>query len=263
MPYAAGRRSHPDAGLAGHHRPGRIRPPDTIGDSAAVPAPADHSRDGYNRVHFQAVDQAQLSGNVETHQSAVVKIDTVAPSTTDNNDAAWHNTDYTVTLTPTDHVTAWTGSGVDYTQWRLNGGSWQTGTAGFGPGSCGSLGRRSEPAGVPLGRQRHAFGQRRSHPVHHGQDRHHRAGHHRRRSGDVEQQQRDRDPHAHRRGRLRRAEHALSRDEQLGRGRGMDAVTRRPSPSPLPARTPTTASGPSSTSPPTTWATWKPSRRLR
>ena len=95
----------------------------TAGDSATVPAPANHSRDGVNPVRFRAIDKAYVTSNVETYQTGNVNIDTTPPVTTDDNDGLWHNVPVTVTLTRTDPNSP-NHAGVDYTQYRVDGGAW-------------------------------------------------------------------------------------------------------------------------------------------
>src|SRR4029453_13965606 len=51
------------------------------GTSVAVPAPADHSSDGVHTITYRATDNA---GNVESDRTALVRIDTTAPATTDD-----------------------------------------------------------------------------------------------------------------------------------------------------------------------------------
>src|SRR2546429_4809148 len=63
-------------------------------------SPADHSNDGLHTIEYWATDNAS---NVESpHNSTTVKIDTKNPVSSDTNDHAWHNADYTVTLNATD-----------------------------------------------------------------------------------------------------------------------------------------------------------------
>lgn len=78
------------------------------------------STDGTHTFDFYSVDQA---GNIESAQTITVKIDKAAPITTAIYPTSWTNTNTTVTLAATD-----TGSGVKATFYRINGGSWSTGT---------------------------------------------------------------------------------------------------------------------------------------
>ncbi len=56
--------------------------------------------------------------------SGIAKVDVDAPATADDAPAGWRNADVTVTLTPAD-----TGSGVQSTEYRLDGGVFQNGTS--------------------------------------------------------------------------------------------------------------------------------------
>src|SRR5256714_2366597 len=68
--------------------------------TVTINAPADHSNDGLHTIEYWATDNAS---NVESpHNSTTVKIDTKNPVSSDTNDHAWHNADYTVTLNATD-----------------------------------------------------------------------------------------------------------------------------------------------------------------
>ena len=89
------------------------------GTSVAVAAPADHSADGVHTVSYRSLD---LAGNVEPAKSCQVRIDTTAPTTTDNADGAWHAAASALVLTPTDAL-----SGVAKTEYRVDGGAWQSG----------------------------------------------------------------------------------------------------------------------------------------
>ncbi len=75
--------------------------------------------DGDHVVRYRSTDNA---GNTETYQSLDVKIDTTAPTTTDNTDGLPHQV-FSLVLTPADAT-----SGVASTQYRIDGGPWQTGT---------------------------------------------------------------------------------------------------------------------------------------
>jgi hypothetical protein len=92
----------------------------TEGTSVVVPAPGDHSRDGIHTVWYRSTDNL---GHKETNKSCEVRIDTRKPVTTDNADGLWHDTDVTVTLSPTDDR-----SGVAQTEYRIDGGSWVSGS---------------------------------------------------------------------------------------------------------------------------------------
>ena len=85
----------------------------TLGKSFSVTA------EGDTTVGYYSVDRM---GNEETHHTAHIKIDNVAPTTTTSTDSAWHKGAVSVTLTPTD-----SRSGVKETKYRVDGGTWQTG----------------------------------------------------------------------------------------------------------------------------------------
>lgn len=85
------------------------------------------NNDGDHLLEYQAVD---VAGNVQTMQSLAVPLDTTPPTTAyqyDPNtiigDNGWYRSPITVTLIPTDLT-----SGVSRTEYRINQGSWQTGT---------------------------------------------------------------------------------------------------------------------------------------
>src|SRR6185437_5898297 len=93
-----------------------------------IPAPADHSNDGLHTIEYWATDNAS---NVESpHNSTTVKIDTKQPSSSDNNDGAWHNADYTVHLSATDaaalNAFSNDSSGVKNLKYSVDGGATQT-----------------------------------------------------------------------------------------------------------------------------------------
>ncbi len=73
--------------------------------------------DGVHTLEFAAVDRA---GRKEETQTVQIKLDFSAPVTVDDADAGWHGDARTVTLTSSD-----AGSGVSWTQYRINGGSFQ------------------------------------------------------------------------------------------------------------------------------------------
>src|SRR5205823_3130847 len=85
----------------------------TTGTSVAIPAPADHSNDGPHTITYRSTD---IATNVETAKTATVRIDTMAPVTTDNAPAGWSGSAVTVTLTATD-----ASSGVATTEYKIDG----------------------------------------------------------------------------------------------------------------------------------------------
>ncbi|HTX70183.1 MAG TPA: YCF48-related protein, partial [Thermoleophilia bacterium] len=75
---------------------------------------------GSHAIVYWSVD---VAGNSETAQVGYVNLDLSAPTVTSDADAAWHNSDVTVHLTPADTG----GSGVAGTQYRLQGAAdWQS-----------------------------------------------------------------------------------------------------------------------------------------
>ncbi len=75
--------------------------------------------EGQSTVKYYSVDGR---GNAETVQQFAVKVDNTAPETTDNAAESYVGT-ATVALTPSDPL-----SGVAATRWRVDGGTWTTGT---------------------------------------------------------------------------------------------------------------------------------------
>jgi hypothetical protein len=103
------------------------------GASLLVPAPADHTGDGVHLISYASTDGA---GNSETLKAGAVKIDTTAPQTTDDADAAWHTGAVTVHFTAADPKPAVSApvvsdsSGVATTYYSLDdGATWQTGAS--------------------------------------------------------------------------------------------------------------------------------------
>jgi hypothetical protein len=93
-----------------------------VGDAFTI------SDDGIHTVEYYSVDNA---GNEEEHHSIVIKIDTTDPVTTHSlsgemGENGWYVSDVDVTLTATDET-----SGVDYTMYRIDGGSWRGYTGTF------------------------------------------------------------------------------------------------------------------------------------
>ena len=78
------------------------------------------SGDGVHTLKFRAVDHA---GNRETTNTATVRIDDTAPVTTSNAQSL-NTTSATISLSATDSA-----SGPAATYWRLNNGTWQSGTS--------------------------------------------------------------------------------------------------------------------------------------
>ena len=91
------------------------------GTSISIPAPADHSNDGVHTIEYRSTDNA---GNVEPLRGATVRIDTTLPTTTDDAPAGWRSSDVTVTLSASDAL-----SGIASTQYRVDGGAFQSGTS--------------------------------------------------------------------------------------------------------------------------------------
>ncbi len=99
------------------------------GSSFVVEATPDHLNDGEHSVSYYSVDAV---GNTEAPKVCVVKIDTLAPVTKSTADSLWHKRPVTVDLTATD-----AGSGVDFTEYSLDGQAWTSGNqvvvSGDGP----------------------------------------------------------------------------------------------------------------------------------
>jgi len=87
--------------------------PSTTGTNVEV------STEGTTYVRYRSVDHL---GNTEAINSAKVKIDQTPPATTDDAPGSWQDSALTVDLNPSDTL-----SGVNYTMYRLNDGSWQQG----------------------------------------------------------------------------------------------------------------------------------------
>ncbi len=83
-------------------------------------APIPLSKEGTTTVEYWSVD---VAGNVEETKSTTVRIDDTAPTTTSNALPSYLNS-AAITLVPHDTL-----SGVASTSWRLDGGTWQTGTS--------------------------------------------------------------------------------------------------------------------------------------
>ncbi|WP_407355483.1 beta strand repeat-containing protein [Methanolobus sp. WCC5] len=78
--------------------------------------------DGNNTVMYYSVDNV---GNVESNNTVYAKLDTTAPVTTDDAPVGWQNSSFTITLTASDV----SGSGVNSTFYKVNDGSWISGTS--------------------------------------------------------------------------------------------------------------------------------------
>ncbi|MFC1691151.1 OmpL47-type beta-barrel domain-containing protein [Nanoarchaeota archaeon] len=76
--------------------------------------------DGNHSVEYYSVDTA---GNVETTNTVYAALDANAPSSSDDAPSGWQTSAFNVTLNASDTV-----SGVDYTSYRVDGGSWVNGT---------------------------------------------------------------------------------------------------------------------------------------
>src|SRR5439155_25453 len=67
-----------------------------------------------------------VAGNVEAHQAVTVLVDTVNPTTSDNYDGLWHSGPVNVALSASDpgaSASPPTGSGIDKTYYKLDGGA--------------------------------------------------------------------------------------------------------------------------------------------
>ncbi|MFW9832184.1 MAG: carboxypeptidase-like regulatory domain-containing protein, partial [Candidatus Thorarchaeota archaeon] len=88
--------------------------------------------EGQFELEYNSTDNV---GNVEETTSVPVKIDWTAPETTIDpvgtaGGVEWYTSYLTVTLTPEDPLPgSGTGSGIEYTKYRINGGDWETGTS--------------------------------------------------------------------------------------------------------------------------------------
>ncbi|MDR3686269.1 MAG: chitobiase/beta-hexosaminidase C-terminal domain-containing protein, partial [Coriobacteriia bacterium] len=87
--------------------------------SIVATSPIHIATEGTTSIAYRSSD---VAGNVESTRTTTVRIDSTAPVTT-SNAASSYATTGTVILTPTDSA-----SGVASTQWRIDSGSWTTGT---------------------------------------------------------------------------------------------------------------------------------------
>jgi hypothetical protein len=93
------------------------------GTQVTVPAPADHTGDGPHTLLFRSVDNA---GNLEDPPGSVtVRIDTTPPATTaaGAQDATWYRAPLALTFSAATD----TGSGVAYTEYKLDAADWVPG----------------------------------------------------------------------------------------------------------------------------------------
>src|SRR5207248_11024978 len=98
--------------------------------SPSTPLPPPHSNDGPHTITYRSTDAAS---NTETAKTATVRIDTMAPVTTDDAPAGWSKTAVTVHLTATD-----VSSGVTTTEYKLDGAAtFTTGTSVTVPATDG------------------------------------------------------------------------------------------------------------------------------
>ena len=99
----------------------------TTGDSVVIPAAAN---DGTHTVLYRSTD---AFGHVEDPQSATVKIDTSAPTTSVSGaDDAWHNSDVSLSFSSHD-----AGSGVASTEYKVDDADWTTGDSVVVPATAG------------------------------------------------------------------------------------------------------------------------------
>ena len=88
------------------------------------------SVEGITTVGYRSTD---LAGNTEVANTVDVKVDTTAPSTTDDAPSAWQSGDVTVNLTPDDGSGSGMSGGAAKTQYKLDGArGWTTGTSACG-----------------------------------------------------------------------------------------------------------------------------------
>lgn len=92
----------------------------SVGSTMTIPGPADGSNDGTHYLKYRSADQ---SGNVEATRTVSLKMDCTAPKTTVGL-PVHTTTSVSMELRPTDAL-----SGVSGTFWRVDGGTWKTGTA--------------------------------------------------------------------------------------------------------------------------------------
>ena len=93
--------------------------PDTTIDTTATSASFTGLADGVWYFHLRVCNEAAAWSAPTTY---TICIDTTPPTTEDNTDGLWHRC-FTLELTPSD-----TAAGVMDTQYRVDGGPWQSGT---------------------------------------------------------------------------------------------------------------------------------------
>jgi hypothetical protein len=93
-----------------------------------IAAPASHANDGIHHILYGAFDWAwPVAGKIASQTAIDVKIDTVAPLTTQAGaNSGVHSSPVLVTFSSSDPNTP-NCSGVNYTEYRLDGGTWTTG----------------------------------------------------------------------------------------------------------------------------------------
>jgi hypothetical protein len=106
------------------------------GAPQAYGAPFDYAVEGEHRLEYRSIDGA---GNAETFKGVTLKLDTHAPQTFAatrplRTAGTWHDGPVTVSLQAVDGP----GSGTDATQYRIDGGEWETYTAPFEVEEAGS-----------------------------------------------------------------------------------------------------------------------------
>ena len=107
------------------------------------------STDGVHTLAYRSTD---IVGTVEAERSATVRIDTLAPLTTDDAPAGWTKGPVTVHLSATDNG----GSGVAGTQYKLDAGGWTTGAQVTSPRTACTRSPTAPPTSWPPWRPRGA-----------------------------------------------------------------------------------------------------------
>ena len=109
--------------------------PDTTIDTTANSISFAGLANGVWYFHLRACNQAGIWSPTSTY---TIRIDTTPPTTTDNSNVLWHRS-FLLKLSAGDSG----GSGLDSTEYRINGGGWQTGTSVRLPTRGGQKGRAS------------------------------------------------------------------------------------------------------------------------